>query len=420
MSPVVEDARLRILAARVVAQQRWPYVSSVLYSLKPVEVSHEELPTMGVDSGWRLYYSPKFVMDYPVEVIATALIHECMHCLFDHMNRFEALPAKTKNPSIFNSCGDAHINKVIDEAGMPFGEFEPVRFESLKKYGADSDKSTEANYEVIQEYLRNNSEEFDREQDCGSAATGGQRGYEIDPNDSNKPGVTKDNKDIVRDSVALDVEKHVGAGGEVPGELARWAQARTKPTVDWRKRLATGIRGSLARTKGLRDYSYKRPSRKQDAVQSFDQSVILPSLTPSGSPKVGFLIDTSGSITDTELNLFASELIGVLKAVGFGGTIAVLGCDTRPTDLFTIKKPAEIGSLPLAGGGGTDLRPGLEKLAEESGPTLTIVASDGYTPWHEEKPDPNSDYIALITHEGSLPSIPKWISPILVQETEND
>jgi hypothetical protein len=66
------------------------------------------------------------------------------------------------------------------------------------------------------------------------------------------------------------------------------------------------------------------------------------------------------------------------------------------------------------------LRLGLEKLAEEYRPTLTIVASDGFTPWHDDKTDPNSDYIALITHEESLPSIPQWITAIIVQETEND
>lgn len=416
MSTVVQDARLRVLAARIVAQERWPYVSSILYSLKPIEVSHEELPTMGVDSGWRLYYSPKFVMEHPVEVIATALIHECMHCLFDHMNRFDNFSSANKNANVWNQCGDAHINKVIDEEGMPFGEFTPVRFESLDKYGAKADDSTENNHESVVAYLLANQDELDQERDCGSAASGGSRNYEASWNDASNPAKNEDDKDIVRDSVALDVEKHAKNIGDVPGELSRWAEARTKPAVDWRKRLATGVRKSLAKTNGLRDYSYRRPSRKQDAIRSYDDSILLPSLTPSGSATVGFLIDTSGSISSAELNLFASELIGILSAVSFGGSISVIGCDTSPSEVFSVKSVKDIPSLPLKGGGGTDLRPGIEKMREVAKPSLTVIATDGYTPWQDKKPDTNSDYFALITHSGSLGSVPDWITPILIEE----
>ena len=415
MSPVVQDARLRILAARIVAQQRWPYASSVLYSLKPVEVSHEELSTMGVDSGWRLYYSPKFVLEHPVEVIATALIHECLHCLFDHMSRFAGFSSQDKNANIFNICGDAHINKVIDDDGMPWGEFDPVRFDSLKKYEVSSSKSTEANHELIQKFLRENQEEFDQNQDCGSAASGGNRDYELEPDDAGNPATGEDSKDIIRDAVALDVEKHAKGQGKVPGELARWAESRTRPSVDWRKRLATGVRGSLAKTNGLRDYSYKRPSRKQDAISSYDASIVLPSLSPSGNPSVGFLVDTSGSVSQEELSLFANELLGVLNAIGFGGKISVIGCDTRPSDVFFVKKAKDIPNLPLKGGGGTDLRPGLEKMRDEPRPSITVIATDGLTPWHELAPDPNSDYIGLITEESAISRVPRWITPILIE-----
>lgn len=413
---IVQDARLRVLAARIVAQERWPYISSILYSLKPIEVKHEELETMGVDAGWRLYYSPKFVLEHPVEVIATALVHECMHCLFDHMNRFGNFASEVKDANIWNYCGDAHINKVIDESEMPWGEFSPVRFDSLEKYNATPNKSTESNHESVLDYLKSSGEEFDHQRDCGSAASGGSRSYEASKDDPANPAKTEDDKDIVRDSVALDIEKHQKNIGGVPGEMSRWAEARTKPTVDWRKRLATGVRQSLAKSNGLRDYSYKRPSRKQDAMRSYDDSILLPSLTPSGSASVGFLIDTSGSISAKELGLFASELIGILSSVSFGGSISVIGCDTAPSDVFKVKNAKDIPSLPLKGGGGTDLRPGIEKMKEVSSPTLTVIATDGYTPWQEQKPDPNSDYVALITHSGSIGSIPAWISPILIEE----
>ena len=49
-----QAAKLRIMAARILAQSRWPYVSTLLYSLKFVESDPREIPTMAVDTGWRL------------------------------------------------------------------------------------------------------------------------------------------------------------------------------------------------------------------------------------------------------------------------------------------------------------------------------------------------------------------------------
>ena len=121
-------AKLRIMAARILAQARWPYVSTLLYSLKLVESDPQEIPTMAVDTGWRLYYSPDFVMSESAEALATVLLHECMHCMFEHGRRFEALPIAGKRNTIWNYAGDCAINQVLDDAHMPWTEVTPVRY----------------------------------------------------------------------------------------------------------------------------------------------------------------------------------------------------------------------------------------------------------------------------------------------------
>ena len=68
------------MAARIVSQSRWPYLSSQLFSLKLVEVPHSEIQTMAVDKGWRMYYSPQFVMEQPVEVLATVIARSLALC----------------------------------------------------------------------------------------------------------------------------------------------------------------------------------------------------------------------------------------------------------------------------------------------------------------------------------------------------
>ena len=139
--PDTGDARLRVMAARVIAQQRWPYVSTLLFTLRLVEVPHDQLATMAVDDGWRMYYSPQFVMQEAPEALATVLLHEAMHCLHQHGARFEALHQPPSLHPLWNMAGDAFINETLDEAKMPWPSVEPVRYSTLTSYGVTEEST---------------------------------------------------------------------------------------------------------------------------------------------------------------------------------------------------------------------------------------------------------------------------------------
>jgi predicted metal-dependent peptidase len=414
MNQLSSDARLRFMAARIVAQNRWPYMSGLLFSLKPVEVTQQEVPTMAVDAGWRVYYCPEFVMAQPVEVLATALLHECMHCVLDHMGRFKAMKSKTSSNLIWNYCGDAHINKTLDDAQMPWGEFSPVRFTTLEKYGVSPENSTEAAYLKILEYLAANKESFDGDVDCGSGAGGGPRDYEIDEQDVNAPAIGQDDKEGVRDTLAIDVAKSAEAGDEVPGELKKWSSSRIKPQVDWRKHLGSRLRSSFAVASGKKDYSYSKPSRKQEALRQGGINVLLPSMRNPSPPQISVVIDTSGSITAAEIEKYASELFSILSSIGSSGKLNIIGCDTGTTGPFQVKQAADIPKLDLRGGGGTDLRKGIDLALQPKKVDIVIVATDGETPWHEVCPDRTVSFIGLFTTEPGARKCPTWMQAVLI------
>ena len=414
MNQLSSDARLRFMAARIVAQNRWPYMSGLLFSLRPVEVSKQEVPTMAVDAGWRVYYSPEFVMEQPVEVLATALLHECMHCVLDHMGRFKAMKSKTSSNLIWNYCGDAHINKTLDDAQMPWGEFSPVRFDFLEKYGVSSQDSTEAAYLMVLDYLAANKEDFDGDVDCGSGAGGGSRDYEIEGNDINAPAIGQDDKEGVKDTLAIDVAKSAEAGEDVPGELKKWSSSRIKPQVDWRKHLGSRLRSSFAVANGKKDYSYSKPSRKQEALRQGGINVLLPSMRNPSPPEISVVIDTSGSITRAEIEKYAAELFSILTSIGSSGKLNIIGCDTGTTGPFQVKRATDIPKLDLRGGGGTDLRKGIDLALEAKKVDIVIVATDGETPWHEVCPDRTVSYIGLFTSEAGSRKCPTWMQPVLI------
>jgi predicted metal-dependent peptidase len=130
---LLADARLRIMAARIIAQNRWPYISTLLFSLKIVATN--QIETMAVDDGWRMYYSPKFVMAHEPDILATAVLHEVLHCVLQHGPRFRSINQPDQMHGNWNIAGDAGINLILDEARMEWGTFTPVRFDQLTKYG---------------------------------------------------------------------------------------------------------------------------------------------------------------------------------------------------------------------------------------------------------------------------------------------
>ncbi len=344
---ISEDARLRVMAARIVAQSRWPYLSTLLFNLKIVE-SHE-LPTFAVDDGWRMYYSPEFVMQQTPEALATMVLHEALHCVNQHGPRFRALAQPSEMHVAWNSAGDVGINHVLDDAGMPWGDFEPLRFTHLSKFEVKPEMATEKIYFTIVEYINEHPDEFPEASDCGSVIGGTARNYEIARSNTDNPAIKSDQQDVIRDQVAQDIinfARNKGVGS-LPGFLLRWAQDLLEPKIDWRKALAGAFRSSLATVLGRRDYVYTRPSRRQSAMKTGTHEIILPSMRKPAPPAIAVIIDTSGSVSNDDINVFMSEIDGIVKANGISQGVTVIPCDMEVGEIQKLRSRGAIATHVL-------------------------------------------------------------------------
>lgn len=406
---VNEDAQLRIMAAKIIAQSRWPYLSTLLFTLR--SVPSKELPTLAVDDGWRMYYNEDFVLQQIPEVLATMVLHEAMHCVSKHGPRFHALNQEAAHHNIWNLAGDANINNVLDESKMPWGEFPPVRYETLSKYGVQEDMTTETAYFTMLEYFDKHPEEGEETSDCGSVMGGSARSYELPRNDENSPAVKRDQQDVIRDRVAQDVLNHAGAKGigSVPGALLRWANELLNPKIDWRRALAGAFRTSLATVLGRKDYTYTRPSRRQGAMSNTSYEIILPAMRKPAPPPIAIIVDTSGSISDKEITEFLSEIEGIAKTNGISQGLTVIPCDAEVGEIQKLRSISSISNLRITGGGGTDLRVGIEAASKlKQIPRIIIVLTDGYTPW-PEKIDPKVDaVIVCCSTQEAIQDIPSY------------
>ncbi len=128
------------------------------------------------------------------------------------------------------------------------------------------------------------------------------------------------------------------------------------------------------------DYTYGRPARRSAALPG----VVLPSLRRR-PPRVSVIIDTSGSVSDTELGSALLEVTAISRAVGGRrDLVTVLPCDAAAQVVHPLCR-AE--GIPLMGGGGTDLRTGFDRaLRANPRPDVVVVLIDGQTPWPDTRP----------------------------------
>jgi len=409
-----QAASLRIMAARILAQSRWPYVSTLLYSLKLVESNPRDIPTMAVDTGWRLYYSADFVISETAEALATVLLHECIHCMFEHGRRFEALPLARKYNRLWNYAGDCAINQVLDDAHMPWTEVTPVRYENIAEQGVDRTMSTEAAYHVMVEYQENHPEK-ETEHDCGSVSGGKRRQYELDPDNSEAPASSIDQQENVLDSVSSAILEAERNGADLPKALKRVARDRLEPTLDWKKLLAFNLRSAISNVAGRRDYTYARPSRRQSAINSAGTNFILPAMRQPQPPCVAVVLDTSGSINDETLDLYLSEIRGIFTSVGISSGIWVLPCDSKVHEVAKIRS-FDLTKLRIAGGGGTDMSVGIaEALKIRPRVNIVVTLTDGATPWPESKPVGSAIYLAVLTSKSFEAYVPNWMGTVVME-----
>lgn len=419
VAAISEDARLRVMAARIVAQSRWPYLSTLLFNLKIVE--SQEVSTLAVDEGWRMYYSPEFVMAQTPEALATMVLHEALHCVNQHGPRFRALTQPSERHVAWNSAGDVGINHVLDEAHMPWGEFEPLRFSHLAKFDVKPEMTTEKIYFSIVDYINEHPDEFQGQSDCGSVIGGKARSYEIARNNSNNPAIKSDQQDVIRDQVAQEVINFARTKGigSLPGFLLRWAQDLLEPKIDWRKAFAGAFRSSLATVLGRRDYVYTRPSRRQSAMRTGSHEIILPSMRKPAPPAIAVVVDTSGSISIDEINMFLTEVDGIVKANGISQGVTVIPCDMEVGEIQKLRSRGAITSLRIHGGGGTDLRVGIAAAGLlRPTPKIIVVFTDGYTAWPESLPKGVETMIVCLTVGECIETTPAWAKKILIERDE--
>ncbi|UWG95821.1 VWA-like domain-containing protein [Dehalobacter sp. DCM] len=234
---------------------------------------------------------------------------------------------------------------------------------------------------------------------CGSCATGQKAPWEDGPpGKESLPGISQTEGELILRDVARQIKEHKKARGRVPGHLVRWSEEKLNPKVNWQKQLAAAIRYAVADTAGASDYSYRRPSRRQGPAGN--REIIFPSMR-SPIPGIAVIVDTSSSISDTMIAQALAEISGILRSLGNRDGVYVLAVDTA---VACCRKIFRAEQVKLAGGGGTDMRTGLDAASKlRPLPQVGIVITDGHTPWPDYPPKGMKVVITVLSGDGTAP-----------------
>ncbi|GAB2964313.1 VWA-like domain-containing protein [Micromonospora polyrhachis] len=392
VSPGAALDRTKLLAARFRAANDRPYLATALFSM--TVVASDEVPTMAVDRHWRCYVSPAFVARLPVEQLAAVWVHEVAHLLRDHHGRADLLSASQRDDHRrVNVAQDCEINDdlLAERMPLPDGRVDPMSMGLPMGL-------------LFEQYLPM-LPPSGHTANCGSGAHGRAEPWELGVA-TGTATVRPVEADAIRRQTAQGIRSHLRSRGTVPGGWQRWADQVLEPTVDWRQVLTGLVREAAAWASGAVDYTYHRPSRRSGALRG----VVLPSLRQP-LPRVAIVVDTSGSMGDDALAAVLGEVTGVLRAVGIrGNRVTVIACDA---DVHATRRVTSVQDVVLAGGGGTDMRVGIDAaLRAAEPPHFVVVLTDGLTPWPETPLDRTRVIAGLVGVDAPQP--PDWIAVVRI------
>jgi len=324
-----------------------------------------DIPTAGVSKngiGVQLSVNPEFFNGLNELHRIGLLKHELLHISFGHLIMRDIY----SNHKLFNIAADLEINQYIGDSYLPEGGITLDTFPELK---LPKKAGTKKYYELLEQDCDGNSP-------CESLQSllnqmDGESEYchktwkEFDElTEADKKLVQKQVEHQLKET-ADQTEKRCG---NIPGELSDLISRLTHiepPSFDWKGYLKRFVgNSSICYTKKLRRKFNKRYTEMAGLKVKFKNNIL-----------VG--VDTSGSVSNSELKEFMNELTHMHKT---GHKITVAQCDTEINSVedFNPRKDWEI-----KGRGGTDFQPVIDLYNQKKGQyTALIYLTDGeaYTP----------------------------------------
>jgi len=371
-STEIED---KLIKARIEMLISAPFFGNLATRLRFKDAT-EWCPTLATD-GRYFYYNRNFVAAMSDAEIVFGIGHEVLHCVYDH---FDVIRRGDRDPRLWNIANDYVINADLIDAKIG-EEIKLVKICYDWKYrGMVSEEVYDDLFEQAKEEGRvMDMESFDMHLDRDDGDDDGAQGEGGESNseggDKNGPArYTAEEKDQISQefkNATMQAAKAAGAGN-LPGGVKRALDHLLNPQLDWRQLIAMQIQSVIKS-----DYTYQTPSRK-----GLNEGFYLPGMDRETTIDVAISMDVSGSIYDTMLRDFLSEVKGIMdQYTDFRIHLFCFDTEVHNPVTFTPHNMEEFLEYDIQGGGGTEFDCVFDYM-KEAGivPKKHIMFTDGY-PW---------------------------------------
>lgn len=343
----------------------WRFFGALLHNINII--ASDQIPTAAINKVGTLLYNPSFMDNYTEKEQLFIICHEILHAAFGHV--FRIFQMRQELWQVGNIAGDYLVNEVLVAFGLPM----PKGLLYNKNYNVDKYTLEE----LVKELLKNA-----QPQQCSVI------GFDC-KNDGEAKGTEAEKKFEQKMKQALIIATEMAKKqGNLPGSLERACQDLITPKQNWRRELQDWFNVKI-RT----ERSWHRPNRR-----FIPHNHYLPTKSSYGCGHIGIGVDVSGSIGQSDLDIFSSELNYIFSTCN-PQKISVVYFDSD------IRKTEEYNELPIklttCGGGGTEFPACFNKFESLDDPIQGMVfMSDGYGTWPKE---PTFPTVMLSTTRVEMP-----------------
>ena len=339
-----------------------PYYGFFLIMLN--KVWRKDLPTAGVSKNginFQLAINEEFWTGLSEMHQMGLLKHELLHIAFGHLTSFKSF----KNKRLANVAMDMEINQYIDEDWLPTGGINIDDYEDL-------DLERKAGCRYYYDKLNQFQEEKDKNGSCGNedmdklldqVANGEGPDHSTwgefeDLSEAEQKLIEKQLQRVLSDAKEQTIKKRGNVPGEIEGVII--IEEIVPPKFDWR--------GYIRRFTGVSTKVFTKKIRRKENRRFSDN----PGLKIKMKQHMLLAIDTSGSVSDSELQEFMGEIHHIYKV---GVDVTVVQCDTTIKSIEPYKGKHEIN---VSGRGGTEFDPVLDYYnANQKKYTSLVYFTDG-------------------------------------------
>ncbi len=391
------DVEQKLATARTRLILDKPFLGALVLRL-PLREGDPKWCETTFSDGKTFYYNRDYIDALDTEQTQFALSHEALHCALSHFHR-----RSNRVRQRWDLACDYAINPLLIKDGlkptpdaMYLREYEGMTAEEIYPCLEDNDNGGERELEDDQQH----DEADNKQQPSTQDSSGGNKEKENQTNNKTQGQGQQDSTTEEggeggampqpaglsaqeEDELSLQWEQRLAGAaqqalqsGKLEGDMARMVDHLLQPKLPWRMLLARYMTATARE-----DYSYTRPSTRRG------DPAIYPGMR-SNETSIVVAVDTSGSISEDEIQEFISE-IDALKSQ-LRASVTLLTCDTTLNygcpwtfaawDTFQF-------DIAIRGGGGTNFRPVFEWVEnQDQAPDLLVYFTDAEGLFPETEP----------------------------------